>query len=150
MKRVMVFAFALLLSGGAHASASPEDVANEISQEIMSPYCPGVTLHDCPSGAANDLRVKIADWSEDGWSKERILNHLEEQFGDSVSATPPSSGAGLIAWLLPALAVLIGGAAVTYVVMIWSKRKEVPVTEPISGDDRARLDAELKTLEQET
>ena len=148
--RVIAIAFALVLSGGSYALATPEDVANEISQEIMSPYCPGVTLHDCASGAAADLRSKIAGWSEDGWSKERILNHLEEQFGDSVSATPPSSGAGLIAWLLPALAVIVGGAAVTYVVMAWSKRREVPATEPISRDDRARLDAELKKLGPET
>jgi len=39
----------------APAAAAPEDVANDISNEIMSPFCDGVTLHDCPSQEALDL-----------------------------------------------------------------------------------------------
>ena len=78
------------------------------------------------------------------------MNHLEDEFGDSISATPPSSGAGLIAWILPALAVIVGGAAVTYVVVTWSKNRELP-TAPRHLDRRSArlLDAEIKKLEPE-
>ena len=146
MKRTVAVTLFLWLILGGQALATPEDVANEISEKIMSPYCPGVTLHDCASGAAADLRSDIAGWAEDGWSRERILNHLEAEFGDSIRATPPSSGAGLIAWLLPALAVLVGGIAVTLVVSAWSKKRSPSAPAPISGDDRKRLEAELKEL----
>ena len=150
MKRVTVVSLLVWFLVGGIATATPEDVANEISQTIMSPYCPGVTLHDCASGAAADLRSDIAGWAEDGWSKERILNHLEAEFGDSIRATPPSSGAGLIAWLLPALAVLVGSIAVTLIVSSWLKKRAVVAPAPISGDERKRLDAELKELGTES
>ena len=149
MKRLASAVLLLVMMAGP-SLASPEDVANDISKQIMSPYCPGVTLHDCASGAAADLRSDIAGWAADGWSKKRILDHLEAEFGDSVRATPPSSGAGLIAWVLPALAVIVGGAAVAYVVTTWSKKRELPSTPSISADERARLDAELKKLEPGT
>ena len=66
MKRTVAVTLFLWLLVGGQALATPEDVANEISEKIMSPYCPGVTLHDCASGAAVDLRSDIAGWAEDG------------------------------------------------------------------------------------
>lgn len=150
MKKIAALLAVLWMLGGGQALAAPEDVANEVSQEIMSPYCPGVTLHDCPSGAATDLRYRIATWAEDGWSKERILDHLEAEFGDVIRATPPSSGAGLIAWILPALAVLGGAIAVVFIVKTWSDRRNSPPPPPISGSDRKRLETELGQFGTET
>ena len=144
-----VFAAILVFALGTGAIASPEDVANDISEQVMSPYCPGVTLHDCPSDAAIALRERIADWAESGWSKTRIMDHLEAQWGDVIRATPPSKGMGVLAWVLPALAVLVGLVALVAVATKWSRRK-VESSPPLSSNDRQRLEAELKQLRSET
>ena len=47
----------------AHAQDDPEvalaRTAHELSRELMSPYCPGRTLADCPSPDAGAVRDEI-------------------------------------------------------------------------------------------
>jgi cytochrome c-type biogenesis protein CcmH/NrfF len=139
---------AIALSAGA-ADAAPQDVANSISQEVMSPFCPGVTLHDCPSDNAVALRAKLADFAARGWSKARIIGWLKTQYGPDVLAVPPDRGAGLAAWVLPAIALLAGAAVAVVLARRWT-RPTRPETDgpvaPVSPGMRARLDAELARL----
>ena len=52
MKRLALMTLVVLALAGPVSAQSPEDLANDISQKVMSPFCPGVTLHDCPSQSA--------------------------------------------------------------------------------------------------
>ena len=58
MTRV-VASILMVLTLAAPAMAAPQDIANDISENIMSPYCPGVTLHDCPSDSAVGKRSSV-------------------------------------------------------------------------------------------
>ena len=147
---VLVTGFAL--AGPATALASPEDVANAVAHEVMSPYCPGVTLHDCPSSAAQEMRETIAGWAQDGMTKGAILARLEDEFGPSIRAVPRAEGAGLFAWLLPGFAVLCGAVAATYLARQWSRRAptEVAPAPAVSAETNARLHAELDRLRRES
>lgn len=133
----------LALSGGA--VAAPEDVANDISRQVMSPYCPGVTLHDCPSAAAIELRAQIAEWATAGWSEDRIMDRLVAEYGETIRAVPPTEGAGLLAWVLPAAGLAAAIGIGVYVLRRFGPR-EAPQKEDavaVSADERARLTAEL-------
>lgn len=150
MKRLLVVLCALLAVPGI-AHAAPEDVANAVSQEVMSPYCPGVTLHDCPSSRAQDMRDEITAWARDGMTKDEIMARLEDEFGPSIRAVP-SGGGGLVAWLLPALALLLGGAGAFFLARRWSKRRPpaAPASPAASPEAAARLNAELDRLRAES
>ena len=129
------------------ARASAEDLANTIAAEIMSPFCPGVTLENCPSDRAVELRARIQSWAEDGWDKERILAELEDLYGASIRALPPKSGSGLWAWLAPAIAVIAGAAAATVLTRKWTKRERDDGAPPaIAPETRARINEELDAL----
>jgi cytochrome c-type biogenesis protein CcmH len=142
---VLVGAFVLAFVSPAHAA--PEDVANDIAGEVMSPYCPGVTLHDCPSDAAIALRDRIEEWARQGWSRGRIMTTLEAEFGADIRARPPTSGRGLLAWLLPGLAVAGGLAVAWLVARRWSKGREESSAGPAgSASERAQIEAELAAL----
>jgi len=136
-----------VVSAPAAALAAPEDVANDVSSKIMSPYCPGVTLHDCPSEQAIDLRKRIVAWAAAGWSQERILDTLEAEFGPQIRAVPSPDGKGLLAWVLPA-AALLGGVTVAWALARrWSSRVPPPAPViPASAEDRRRLDEELASI----
>lgn len=153
MRRLLLVTTVLAIAWApATASAAPEDVANDISSEVMSPYCPGVTLHDCASQEAVDLRERIVGWAAAGWSRARILDTLEAEFGPQIRAAPPAEGTGLLAWLLPALAVLGGVAVAWTVARTWSSRgRSGGASRPptrASDEDRMRLDAELARLRE--
>ena len=148
MRYLMVVAAVLLLPGTAYAN--PEDTANDISEQIMSPYCPGVTLHDCPSDAAVALRDRIEAMAEQGMERAEIIAVLEQEYGESIRAVPPASGSGLGAWLLPGLAALGGVAAGWLLLRRWVRIPARPdgydESVHITPADRRRLDTELKKL----
>ena len=149
MKR-LVLVVAAIVCVATPAYAAPQDVANDISREMMSPYCPGITLHDCPSEASHDLRREIAGWSEDGMTKDQIWQRLEAEFGSDIRARPATDGSGLFAWLLPIGATAAGIALAAVLALRWSRRRS-PAPEPqtnVSNEQRRRLEVELATLRE--
>ena len=145
--RTLVLASVVLVLGASAAIAAPQDVANEISNEIMSPYCDGVTLHDCPSRAAADLREQIEGWARAGWTKAEIIAELEERFGQRVHATPQRSE-GLEAWVLPGVALLLGLIGVGFLAKKWSSSRPA-TTEEVQPADHARVERELAAMREE-
>ena len=151
MRRGVVGLIVVVISALAvPASAAPEDVANQIAARMMSPYCDGVTLHDCPSREAAELRERIAGWAEQGFTTAQIEAELEQEFGENIWATPPASGVGLLAWLLPALGTIAAGLIAWRYLRRWALIRQRPAGyDPdvhITDDDRRRLDNELAKL----
>ena len=151
MKRALVLLVVAFVLAPAPAFAGPEDVANAVAQEVMSPFCPGVTLHDCPSSSAQEMRAEITEWARAGMTKDAIIGRLEDEFGSSIRAVPRGSG-GLFAWLLPAAALAGGAVAATLLARRWSRRRpDVSVPAPAaSPESAARLNAELDRLRAES
>lgn len=126
------------------------ETAAEISANVMSPFCPGLTLHDCPSDAAVRLRDRIERWVRGGATRDEIMARLRRDYGPAVVATPPPEGAGLIAWLLPAVAVAVGAAVAFRLAGRWSARVRTPFVPEASSDERTRLASELADLRRDT
>ncbi|HEX2239830.1 MAG TPA: cytochrome c-type biogenesis protein CcmH [Actinomycetota bacterium] len=146
MRRALVLlGIALATLSATPAVAAPEDVANDISSRVMSPYCPGVTLHDCPSEAAARLRARIIGWAEQGMSRAEIIERLEDEFGTSVRATPPARGIGLLAWVLPAAAVIAGLGLAWLLITHW-KRRAPRVAAAVSARDHERVAQALEAF----
>ena len=116
----------------------------------MSPFCPGVTLHDCPSDAAIDLRARIERWARAGLSDDAIVARLSAQYGPAIAAAPSRSGPGWVAWLLPVAALVGGAAAAAAMLRRWSRARSDAGGRggPLGPEDRARLDAELAELKE--
>jgi cytochrome c-type biogenesis protein CcmH len=87
--------------------------------ELMSPYCHGLTLADCPTQGAAELRAQIRSWLVEGRREEWILDELEMQYGPSILGAPRMRGIGLLAWLVPPLFLLLG----TIVVVLFLRRQ---------------------------
>lgn len=150
VRAALVIIVLVAAPGTAGAARDPQDVANDVAAQVMSPYCPGVTLQDCTSGKANELRDRIVGWAEDGMSEHLILARLEDEFGPSIRAAPPSEGAGIVAWILPSLALILGAAGALFALRRW--RSRVPPGQrvvTISSEDRRRIDDELRRFRSE-
>ena len=103
----------------AHLLAAPELIDDQFTHEqhlvfeevqgnILSPYCPGRLLKDCPSSAARDLKLNIKKQILAGRTSDEILEALLEEYGDEVRAAPKAQGIGLLAWVVPGLFLLLG------------------------------------------
>ena len=108
---VLLLAAAWLAAPQAYASEAQGEVesarrAHAFVRTIMSPFCPGRTLTDCPSPDAAVLREEIRGLLDSGQSQEAILLDLDRRYGDAIVGVPRS------AWgrTLPVL-LLVAGAA---------------------------------------
>jgi cytochrome c-type biogenesis protein CcmH/NrfF len=151
MKRTLVAGFVGLVclfgASPSFAHADPEGHAIEFSGQIMSPFCPGVTLHECPSAEAVELREQIAVWFASGWSDQAVMSELERQYGSSIRAAPATEGAGLGAWIVPILILLVFLALAGFLLRTWLNANQTFAEEPpLSREESVRLHAELDAL----
>jgi cytochrome c-type biogenesis protein CcmH len=145
-------ALAVVLAVAPIATATgPQDIANNISEHVMSPFCPGVTLHDCPSDNAIQLRSQIAAWAARGWSAPRIMAKLVAEYGPDIRAVPSDRGASRLVWLLPAIAVVLGAGTAAVLAWRWTRtRVDPPTRRELAPHDRQRLEEELALIRNES
>jgi cytochrome c-type biogenesis protein CcmH/NrfF len=128
----------------AAQSAEPEGWGYELSHEIMSPFCPGRSLADCPSPQAESLRAWIVIQEATGRSRADVEAELLERFGDVILSAPRAEGIGLAAYAIPVLAFLAGGVLVGVVLRRITRAGSAPAAPAAES-----LDPELARLVDE-
>ena len=117
---------------------------------IMCPICNGQTISQSHSEIAATMRQMVKERLLAGDSDAQIYAFMVEAFGRDILASPPTSGIGLAAWVIPPVALLLGAVAVT--IAIRRLRRESPLVPPDQpppgSDDLARylaqVDLEMK------
>ncbi|HEY8493844.1 MAG TPA: cytochrome c-type biogenesis protein CcmH [Myxococcota bacterium] len=128
-----------LLGGGApEARAAERPYAIELYNGLMSPYCPGRTLMDCPSEQAAALRQWIAEQERAGRSREEVEEQLYREYGDVILQAPRAEGFGLAAYVFPVIAFFLGGA------IVWRFLRRQGGGAPLPAGPRAPLDPEIE------
>ncbi len=84
-----------------------------------------MVLHSCTCAFARDMNRQIAGWIDQGWTLDQILAELQRQYGPTVLAAPPTRGFYLSAWVLPFIAVIVGGAGLIWIL----RRRKIAHTE---------------------
>ncbi len=91
----------------ADTKVESKQIAEEVYQEFLSPFCPGRALSDCPSSKAEDLKKKILVDLDQGQTKETVIRNLETEFGSELNAKPKFSGFAGLAWFIPITFMLV-------------------------------------------
>lgn len=145
---VLAFVLAAAVTAPALAQTAKVDAqAQQIFTSVMSPYCPGLLLADCPSPAAFDLRREIRARLEKGEAPADIERDLYNRFGDVIRAVPPPAGSGLFLRIVPAVVLALSLAAL--VLFLFRSRARDQGTPPRAPADPAmeeRLNQELEDL----
>ena len=114
MRTTALASLAILLALAGPAGAEEESWSYQVWNEMMSPFCPGRTLADCPSSQADSLRLWIQMQEAAGRSREDVEAELVERYGDVVLGAPRAQGLGIAAYALPVLAFLAGGVGLAF------------------------------------
>lgn len=128
----------------AELSPAQDSLAREIFGQVMSPYCPGRLLQDCPSGQAQELREKIKAELVAGKNKADVMSGLLAVYGDEVRAAPTAQGFGLVAWIMPGVFLLTGLLALCVWLLKRRPSSAALGTEKLDAKMRARLEAEIR------
>ena len=123
--------------------------AREAISKIRSPYCPGFMLEVCTSREAQWLRDSIQAGAVAGLSADSLLEMVIAAHGEEYRAFPKSSGAGLLAWVIPPAALLVGlGLVLVALKKLRGPRGEGVVDGDLTDQERDLLDAALAELEE--
>ena len=100
-----------LLPGSVHAQASERELdgrAHRISSQLMSPFCPGRTLTECPSPSAAEWRMDVRTMVEEGKTAAEIRQTLEARMPNAEITGDPGTHEGMhpLWWVLIAAIVL--------------------------------------------
>ncbi len=117
--------------------------ANELSRNLMSPFCPGRTIADCSSPDAATVREEIRDALAAGETPDAIQKRIEARFGEHVIGVPR----GGIGWALP-IGVLVAGAGLLVVALVRSVQRPRATEAPISPELERELARELDDVER--
>jgi cytochrome c-type biogenesis protein CcmH/NrfF len=99
----------------------PDQVLSELSNGLMSPYCPGRTIAACPSGQARKLEDHILEEAKAGKSSAEIRQELVQRFGPEIVGDAPQPAILWGALLVGALA--LGG--ITLGARRWVRRGQL-------------------------
>ena len=150
MKRTIacLVASVLLIAFAASASAAPKTSLSDIEDEVMCPTC-GTALSLSESPLAQRQRALIQRLVDEGKTKDEVKARLVREFGPEVLALPPRDGFSLLAYLVPAIAVLAALAAALLTLTRRRARTALPEPSAQGGDFDDLVDADLLGLAQE-
>ena len=94
-------------------------------------------------------RALIERLVNDCQSKEQVKDRLAAEFGDEVLALPGDDGFDLAAYLVPALAILLGAGAVGAAALRWrrTRSRSAPDTAAPAPAAAERLQSDLDRYE---
>ncbi len=137
-------ALGMVLTAGPNPDAVP--TSDEVAGRMMSPFCPGLTLDECPSDQASRLRAEVDEMVRRGDTNAEIDRWIVDNFGEVALARP----GGSLAWVAPPLMVLAGLATV----LVFLKRRSgpgpgadpAPETPELSPQDESLFEADFKNF----
>jgi cytochrome c-type biogenesis protein CcmH len=137
----LLFLFLLPLSFtlGCVTQSAPslEEEAQAIDSSLMCPVCPAETIDQSQVPLAKQMRAIVREKLAAGESREQILAFFVERYGEGVLAAPRKKGFSLVAWVIPAVGVLLGLGAVVLAVRRMRRRGEAQPPDSMampSGD----------------
>ena len=145
--------FLVLLAGFAAVSAQavqPDEMLKDpaleararlVSRDLRCLVCQNQSIDDSDAPLAADLRVLLRQRLTAGDSDQQAKQFLVDRYGDYVLLKPPFKTTTLVLWFGP-LILLLGGAAAAFAV--YRQRRLKPIADPLSAEEKARLDRLLK------
>ncbi len=99
-----VVAFAVVLN--PHGSNESARIAH-LETLVRCPSCDDLSVAVSNATSAIAVRHEIASKVHEGQSDNKILTSLESAYGTSILLSPPTTGLGVLLWVVPLLGLLL-------------------------------------------
>jgi len=96
----------------------------------------------CPS--SGPMLAEIAAQLDEGNSDDSIVAHFAEKYGLTVLSAPPAAGFNLTVWIMPFVALVLGGLLVVYFVRQFRSRWAAAPADVDVTKYQQKVEEELK------
>jgi cytochrome c-type biogenesis protein CcmH len=138
---VVVVAAIAVLALRSDVDDSPEARSGRLERQLACPVCSGESVADSNAPESRAMRADIRERIDAGESDREIRDAYVRAYGERVLLTPDSRGLAVVAWGLPVVALVVGGALIVFTLRRWSRTSELAV----AGTDAVPVDAEDAT-----
>jgi cytochrome c-type biogenesis protein CcmH len=108
---------------------SPAARAIRLEHQLACPVCEGQSVFDSNSPQSQAIRDDIPRRIAVGQSDAEIRAFYVSRYTEKILETPSNSGLGIVAWGVPALAVILGAVAIVFAVRRWSHTPRLSATD---------------------
>ncbi|MET0911554.1 MAG: cytochrome c-type biogenesis protein CcmH [Ilumatobacteraceae bacterium] len=134
---LLAFVVAGFLAVGAFRASGPAtqgDRVDAIASRVACPICDGESVFVSQNSASRAIRNQITELVIDNeLSDADIVAFIETRYGAQVLLVPRSSGFDALIWVLPAVGLVCGLAALVVVFRRW-KREATANVDPTDAD----------------
>lgn len=125
---------------------------DKVQESLICPACleDRMTIATCTDSTAEQARQDIRQKLALGQTKEDIIQGYVAQYGEIILSIPPQKGFGLVAWIVPPLALVGAGIFVIAILKAWVRNSanqyEHSPKKRLSIDsiDEERINEEIK------
>ena len=97
---------ALSIALNPHRSSASSRITH-LESLVRCPSCLDLSVGESNATSALAVRHEIATKVHEGQSDNQILTSLESVYGTSILLSPPTSGVGVLLWIVPVLVVVL-------------------------------------------
>ena len=97
-----------------------EATTTALASELRCPVCQGNSIQDSPSELAQQMRDLIRDQLRAGKTPDEVRAYFVDKYGEWILLSPKAEGLNLIVYVVPLIAVLVGGLVVWRTVRRWT------------------------------
>jgi cytochrome c-type biogenesis protein CcmH len=164
-KTIALFLFLLManLLTAQTESVSPKRALQTEIQNELACYCGcGMTIQGCLGGMtcseSRTVSKEVAALLENGKNKSDVLQAMVVKYGERILAAPTKEGFNLTAWILPFVALIVGGFIVAKVISGWKQQaqrsnqlqtaaQKQSEQKPVADQYAERLERELREFD---
>jgi len=118
--------------------------AYDLANDLLSPFCPGRSLAECPSSEAASLRMWILVQASAGRTRAEVEDELYARYGEVIRSKPKAEGFGTAAYAIPVAVFAAGGTLVGWFLHRATRRARSRT--PAIGDPDPEVERELDRL----
>ena len=118
--KILVIIFFLNLNINLHANVLVEE--SKIHKNLRCLVCQGQSVADSNSDFALTLKMVVKDLIDQGKTEKEIYSFLSDKYGDWILYKPKLNLGNFLLWVLPYLALIIGGLIIVFLIRKSSKK----------------------------
>jgi cytochrome c-type biogenesis protein CcmH len=146
---VVAAAAVLWLVSASHTGAAVRPTLAQVSEGLTCQCGCGLTVANCNHPTCEfsvPVRAEIQKMIDKGKTGPEIIAFYRNKYGEKVLSAPTAQGFNLLAWIMPFLAIAVGGTLIGFAARRWrSAAPEAPVPDAGAADAHAsRFNADLK------